>query len=127
MKQSSFTGQETFFPREQMLQRIRAIQELKDQYSLEELAKLLSPEISVKGFTMEDLESMEEINKELISTFQSILEKDVYTYMELLQLVILSKLKEELDLTVSQISGLLAGMKAYLSDMKSTGCRLCNI
>ena len=44
IKKSSYTGQETFFPKDKIIDRIREIQELKDQYSLEELAKLLSPE-----------------------------------------------------------------------------------
>ena len=43
-KQSSFTGQETFFPKEQILARIAAIQRMKDDYSLEEMARILSPE-----------------------------------------------------------------------------------
>ncbi len=42
VKQSSFTGQETFFPREEILGRIGAILELKDTHSLGELAGLLS-------------------------------------------------------------------------------------
>jgi hypothetical protein len=42
VKQSSFTGQETFFPREEILGRISAILELKDAHSLEELAGILS-------------------------------------------------------------------------------------
>lgn len=41
MKQSSYTGQETFFPREKILERIRFIMEMKDKYSLEEIAELL--------------------------------------------------------------------------------------
>ena len=36
IKQPSFTGQETFFPKTKILNRIRAIQELKERYSLEE-------------------------------------------------------------------------------------------
>ena len=42
IKRSSYTGQETFFPKEQILGRIQAILEAKDVYSLEELAKLFS-------------------------------------------------------------------------------------
>ncbi len=42
VKQSSFTGQETFFPRERVLARVKAILELKDTHSLEELAGLLA-------------------------------------------------------------------------------------
>lgn len=41
IKQASFTGQETFFPREQALSRVKAILEMKDDHSLEELAALL--------------------------------------------------------------------------------------
>lgn len=41
IKQSAFTGQETFFPREPALARVRAILEMKDDYSLEELKRLL--------------------------------------------------------------------------------------
>jgi len=121
MKQSSFTGQETFFPKEQMLNRIRAIQDLKDKYSLEELAKLLSPEVSEGGFTIADLESLEEISKDLICTFQEILGTDNISYMEVLLLVILSDLRDELNLTNLQIGDMLEGMKVYLEEMKSTG------
>ena len=38
IKQASYTGQETFFPREQILSRVTAILQAKDQYSLEELS-----------------------------------------------------------------------------------------
>jgi hypothetical protein len=41
IKQSSFTGQETFFPRDQIVSRVKAILELKDDHSLEELSRLL--------------------------------------------------------------------------------------
>lgn len=43
IKQSSFTGQETFFPREKILERINRILELKESHSLEELAGIFSP------------------------------------------------------------------------------------
>src|SRR5690606_19913485 len=42
-KRATFTGQETFFPREQILKRIETIQSLRVRYSLQEIAQLLSP------------------------------------------------------------------------------------
>jgi hypothetical protein len=39
MKRSSYTGQETFFPREQVLERIAAIKERKESQSLEQIAR----------------------------------------------------------------------------------------
>lgn len=41
-KQSSFTGQETFFPREEILARVTSILAMKDDHSLGELADILS-------------------------------------------------------------------------------------
>ena len=69
VKRPSPTGQETFFPKEQILKRVQAIQTLKDRYSLEELAKLLSPEITNRVFTEEELECFTE---RLISVLQQI-------------------------------------------------------
>ncbi|MBC7318456.1 DUF4004 family protein [Candidatus Bipolaricaulota bacterium] len=45
IRRSTFTGQETFFPKEKILKRIEDILRLKDQYPLEELVRLLSPEV----------------------------------------------------------------------------------
>lgn len=43
VKRASFTGQETYFPRTQILERIEKILSLKDDYSLDELADTFSP------------------------------------------------------------------------------------
>ena len=52
IKKSTFTGQETFFPEEKIMDRINLIQGLKDRYSLDQLAKILSPELSERSFTI---------------------------------------------------------------------------
>lgn len=44
IRRSTFTGQETFFPREKILKRIHDILRLKDEHPLEELVRLLAPE-----------------------------------------------------------------------------------
>jgi DNA-binding transcriptional MerR regulator len=41
VKRSSFTGQETFFPRERILERVKAILAMKDGWSLEEIRREL--------------------------------------------------------------------------------------
>ena len=44
IKKSTVTGQETFFPRRLICERIELIQKQKDDFSLEELSKLFSSE-----------------------------------------------------------------------------------
>ena len=44
IKMSTYTGQETYFPKQKVLERINAILKMKDTYSLEELAEWFQPE-----------------------------------------------------------------------------------
>jgi len=54
-KQSSFTGQETFFPRTLILERVHFILTHKDEYSLTELKNLLSPEADSRSYSLGDI------------------------------------------------------------------------
>ncbi|MCP3032506.1 YhbD family protein [Halobacillus sp. A1] len=54
VRKSTFTGQETFFPRDKMLERINRIKELKDTLSLDELANALSPKKKDINLSRED-------------------------------------------------------------------------
>lgn len=83
IKQSAYTGQETFFPREQILSRIQSILDLKDKYSLEELAKILSSDFSSSKFTINDLNEMDEINQSLQTSLPQILGKDKFDVIEI--------------------------------------------
>ena len=56
VKKASFTGQETFFPKEKILERTSMILELKDKYSLEELGNIFSPESTSRIFRKSDIE-----------------------------------------------------------------------
>lgn len=121
IKQPSFTGQETFFPKTKILNRIKAIQELKDKYSLEELAKILSPEISERSFTITDLEQIEEIDKNLIPAFIQAFDKNNFIYIEVLIMVALCEFKLRSDISRSNIIHIVEGIKGYLNQIKSTG------
>ena len=57
-KQSSFTGQETFFPRTLILERVHFILTHKDEYSLTELKNLLSPEADSRSYSLRDISTL---------------------------------------------------------------------
>lgn len=62
IKKSVSTGQETFFPRKEILERIERILELKDTVSLDELSEIFSPHVAEPKF-----DSSELINKKIVS------------------------------------------------------------
>jgi DNA-binding transcriptional MerR regulator len=121
IKQPSFTGQETIFPRNKILNRIKAIQELKDKYSLEELAKILSPEVAERYFTTEDLKTIEEIIDNLIPAFVQAFQKNNFSFIEVLIMIALSDFKAHSDISRGQLMEIVEGLKDYLPKMKSTG------
>lgn len=123
VKRSSPTGQETFFPKELILRRIQAIQTLKDRYSLEELAKLLSPEITNRVFTEEELESFTEIDISVAADFMDVLDKDAFTFIEVLVMIALCRWKDHNLLQEQTLHDLIpnvAPAAAKVTDIKTT-------
>lgn len=57
-RRSTYTGQETFLPRRKVLERIRQIQSLKDEKSLEQLAEMFSPDAAGKTYRPDDVRRM---------------------------------------------------------------------
>lgn len=55
IRKSTFTGQETFFPRDQILDRIEKIKNHKEDLSLDELATLFSPSSGIVVLTIDQL------------------------------------------------------------------------
>lgn len=107
IKQSSYTGQETFFPREQVLNRVQSILELKDRYSLEELAKILSPESSRESIGIEILADIEEINRKILPELPELYGKEQFYFLDIVLLAALSQFAQEVGLTVEQLKGMI--------------------
>jgi DNA-binding transcriptional MerR regulator len=55
VRKSTFTGQETFFPKEKILERIDKIQTMKENLSLDELADMFSPNVADLQLTKDEL------------------------------------------------------------------------
>jgi hypothetical protein len=63
VRKSTFTGQETFFPKEKILERIEKIQMMKENLSLDELANMFSPNVTNLNYSKEEL-----IKRNIVST-----------------------------------------------------------
>ena len=124
IKQSSYTGQETFFPREQILSRIQSIQDMKDKYSLDELAKILSPEVESCDLKIADLQELEELPLHMLQIFSNVLEKDNFTYMELLLMIILVRIQKAQSLEDKETGELLYKLRNSISQINKPGLQL---
>lgn len=124
IKQSSFTGQETFFPRDKILKRVEAILKLKDQHSLDQLAEIFSPELTNKIFSLSPLRQAEVLDQEILKLFAQLLDKESFTFRELLFVYALSEINRRLNLGETWLAGMAATVKNWLSLVKSTDYRI---
>jgi DNA-binding transcriptional MerR regulator len=65
-KKSAFTGQETFFPRSEMLARVERIKGMKDDLALDDLADLLAPAPSGLQVGIDELVKRNIVSKETL-------------------------------------------------------------
>lgn len=82
IKKSSFTGQETFFPKDKILERIKSIQQMKDKYPLEDLARMLSPELTGITYRVSRVLSEKIMDPATARLFQAKLNKEFCSFWE---------------------------------------------
>ena len=104
IRKSTFTGQETFFPKDQILARIEKIKNMKDDRSLDQLADMFSPipaEITIHQHDLEERNIVMMLTYELyVQWFGKI---DVFTFERLLYLYVLDLLLQTGEM--SQMEG----------------------
>lgn len=117
MKQSSFTGQETFLPKDLVLERIRFILEKKDSCSLEEIRELLATTLDGKEITWERLLELEKVDSEVAL----LVKKEEYSYLEVGWILALSDYRKKYQLPIEQICDLCHSTKELLNQMGKEG------
>lgn len=92
IKKSMPTGQETFFRRDKILERIKLILSLKDDVQLEDIAELLNKKDKPRTFTIDELMEKNIISEAAKTIFYSLYELDIeITKREILILRVIEK------------------------------------
>jgi len=125
IRKSTYTGQETFFPKDKMLDRIQKIKNMKGDISLDDLANMLSPNLMEMVMESENL-----INRNIVSKITL----DFYTkergkYKELnfekiLYLYILDKLFGSGKINFDEGKTVLNLLENYYPQYKGKSCEL---
>jgi hypothetical protein len=98
-RRSTFTGQESFLPREKILERIRRIQELKDRYSLDDIAEMLSPDAVRRSYSPAEVESMSWLSPQAKGLTREITGRDEWDFLDILCARMVGQLLEIRDVT----------------------------
>lgn len=95
VKRSSYTGQETFFPKEAILKRIDMIVDLKDKYSLDELADIFSSNSKKVSITKEDLATTRYFSQ---FTLDFLKEDEKLSFSVIARSIIIEEFKRHMDI-----------------------------
>jgi DNA-binding transcriptional MerR regulator len=103
IKKSTFTGQETFFPKDKILERIEKIQSMKDHLSLDELAEMFSPNFSNLSLSSDELIKRNIVSLSALQFYQEQIEADKeYNFEKLLNVFILDKLLQSGEINLDE-------------------------
>ncbi|MCA1293950.1 YhbD family protein [Paenibacillus sp. alder61] len=125
IRKSSFTGQETFFPREKILQRIDRILNMKDDLSLDALADMFSPSpgessMSVGEILERNIVSSVSINLYL-ETMDSV-QQPILGFEKILIIYVLDKLLRSGDISLDEGRLLIRTLEANFPEKTGREC-----
>ncbi|TYS17039.1 DUF4004 family protein [Rossellomorea vietnamensis] len=119
IRKSTFTGQETFFPKERILERIGRIKELKDHLSLDELAGALTPKTKDIQITKGDFLGGNIVSSNTISIFEELFGNlDSITFQTGLYLYLLDRALESGEIGWEEGKQILQTLDAHFSKLE---------
>jgi hypothetical protein len=125
IRKSTFTGQETFFPKDLILARIDKIMNMKDDLSLDELACKLSPLLPDYEMRKSDLVKRNIVSSIVLDRFA---ERDtdhtVYSFEMLLYFYVTDKLLQAGEMSMEEGDRLLQTMRDHFPKFGGKPCDL---
>ncbi|MDM5317824.1 YhbD family protein [Fictibacillus sp. b24] len=125
IRKSTFTGQETFFPKDDMLLRIEKIKSLKDDLSLDELADMFSPSPTLTSLSVEELTKRNIVSNTSLDMYINHHGTTTsYTFNQLLTLYVLDTLLQTGEVNRSEGMDLLKVLDENSKNLKSNESEL---
>jgi len=125
IKKSTFTGQETFFPRDKILDRIAKIQSMKEGFSLDDLAGIFSPNLEATYLSKDEMVERSIVNKStmdfLVRLFGNI---EIFSFEKILYARILNKALISGNVSLEEGKLLLETLEEHYKKYEGRSCEL---
>jgi DNA-binding transcriptional MerR regulator len=125
IRKSAFTGQETFFPKQQMLARIDKIINMKDDLSLDELADVFSPvptDLSINKNELVKRNIVSSVAAEYVE--QHIGRSDIYTFEQTVCLYMLDHCLQTGEMNLDEGKYMLQTFTEHYKKFEGKNCDL---
>jgi DNA-binding transcriptional MerR regulator len=91
IRRSAFTGQETFFPKEKILERIDKIQQMKENVSLDQLADMFSSNLGTVIYYYNDVLKRNIVSDISAKLYSDLFKKTEWNFLQLLHVFLVDK------------------------------------
>lgn len=128
VRKSTFTGQETFFPKEKILERIDKIQTMKEDLSLDELANMFSPSVTEILLTKEDIIRKGITSEPVLQFFIEQTNKTAdFRFVDILYVYMLEELLQSGEVSLEEGKMVLQVLRENYEAIKHKNCDLVMI
>jgi hypothetical protein len=125
IKKSTYTGQETFFPRDEILNRIDRIKNMKDGLSLDNLANVFSPNFTEIILSEEKIIKHNIVTKISIEIFKKVVKgSQEYSFEKILFVFIADKLLKDGLINQEEVFRLFIILIKNYGNLESKSCEL---
>ncbi len=123
IRKSTYTGQETFFPKVKMLARVNKIKNMKEDVSLDDLADILSASAIKIALSKEELSRRNIVSQASLNLYADQYgDKEKFSFEDILFIYILDKLLLNGDINLDEGKMILEVLKNGYHDFGDRGC-----
>jgi len=125
IRKSTFTGQETFFPKAKILERVNKILSMKDDLSLDDLANMLSPNTSEIVLSLDEIKKRNIVSLTSIELYIKTLgEEKEFSFDSILYIYIVDKMLVTGDINLDEGKIILETLKENYNKFDGKNCDL---
>lgn len=125
IKKSSFTGQETYFPKEKILERVDKILNMKEDLSLDDLAEVFSPVPANISFGKEELLQKNIVSQMSVEIYEDYHgETQVFSFENILYIGLLQRILNSGEVSLEEGKLILKTMEENFSKFDGRPCEM---
>jgi len=125
VRKSTYTGQETFFPRVKIMDRINKIKQMKTDVSLDELAEMFSPNAKQITLTKDELIKQNIVTESILTLYsEQISQQGTFEFEAILHLYLVNNLLQEGQIVLEEAKQILHTLQEHYSKTDQTNAKL---
>lgn len=125
IRKSTFTGQETFFPRDKILARIEKISNMKEGLSLDDIAEALSPNLADIFLKKSELVQRNIVTQMTVDFYLDRYgEVDDFSFEKILHMAVLERLLQKGEINLEEGNLVIGLLHSHYHKFKDKNCEL---